>query len=220
MIPGPGGALEARYHFVPSGAGVPIVLVIPPYPDQGVDMDHPVVRTFFRAFASLRFNVLRFNFRGCGKSQGEFSPGESEISDAAACLSWLQARNPFPPQCWVAGFSFGAYIALQLLMRRPECSGFAVASPPVNLYDFNFLSPCPSPGLILQGAADEVTSKEHVMRFSHQLSLQKRGHPITLEILPKVPHDFSDALEDVESLVRTYVSASLESLTQTSVRAG
>jgi alpha/beta superfamily hydrolase len=68
--------------------------------------------------------------------------------------------NPNAPQCWIAGFSFGAWIGMQLLMRRPEISGFISVSPPANIYDFSFLAPCPSSGLMVQGDQDTVVPQD------------------------------------------------------------
>ena len=81
---------------------------------------------------------MRFNFLGVGRSQGEFDQGVGELSDAAAALDYLQMHNPNTKHCWVVGFSFGAWIGMQLLMRRPEISGFISVSPPANMYDFQF----------------------------------------------------------------------------------
>jgi alpha/beta superfamily hydrolase len=91
----------------------------------------------------MGFTVLRFNFRGVGRSQGEYDQGIGELSDAASALDYLQAMNTNAKHCWVAGFSFGAWIGMQLLMRRPEITGFVSVSPPANMYDFSFLAPCP-----------------------------------------------------------------------------
>jgi alpha/beta superfamily hydrolase len=102
------------------------------------------------------FSTLRFNFRGVGRSQGSFDRGEGELSDAASALDWLQTYNPNAQFCWIAGFSFGAWIGMQLLMRRPEIESFIAVSPPANIYDFTFLAPCPSSGLVLQGDQDTV----------------------------------------------------------------
>jgi hypothetical protein len=96
------------------------------------------------------FPTIRFNFGGVGKSDGIFDNGEGELSDAACILDWLQQYNTNSKICWVAGFSFGAWIGMQLLMRRPELNGFVSVSPPANMRDFSFLAPCPSSGLIIQ----------------------------------------------------------------------
>ena len=71
----------------------------------------------------------------------------------ASALDWAQSVNTEARSCWIAGFSFGAWIGMQLLMRRPEIEGFISIAPPANLYDFSFLAPCPSSGLIIHGDA-------------------------------------------------------------------
>ena len=116
-------------------------------------MNNPVAVQLFHLFMKRGFSVLRFNFRGVGRSQGEFDCGIGELADAATALDWLQSTNPAASQCWVAGYDFGAWVGMQLLMRRPETDGFISVSPPTNMYDFSFLAPCPASGLILHGAA-------------------------------------------------------------------
>ena len=91
---------------------------------------------------------MRFNFRGVGRSQGTFDSGAGELSDAAAVLDWMNTLYPNPSFVWVCGISFGAWIGMQLLMRRPEITGFVSIAPPASMYDFAFLAPCPTSGLI------------------------------------------------------------------------
>ena len=155
IINGPEGRIEARYHHA-RGAGAPMALVLHPHPQHGGTMNNKVVYTLYQCFVRRGFSTLRFNFRGVGRSQGSFDRGEGELSDAAAALDWLQTYNPNAQFCWIAGFSFGAWIGMQLLMRRPEIESFIAVSPPANIYDFSFLAPCPSSGLILQGDQDTV----------------------------------------------------------------
>ena len=119
-------------------------------------MNHKVVHRLHYAFHNMGFTVLRFNFRGVGRSQGEYDQGIGELSDAASALDYLQSMNNNSKHCWVAGFSFGAWIGMQLLMRRPEITGFISVAPPANMYDFSFLAPCPSSGLVINGTADRV----------------------------------------------------------------
>ena len=94
-----------------------------------------------------------------------FDHGIGELSDAAAALDWLQTLNRESRGCWIAGFSFGAWIGMQLLMRRPEVEGFISVAPPENLYDFSFLAPCPSSGLIIHGDKDRVAPPASVQKL-------------------------------------------------------
>ena len=148
IFPGPDGRLEGRYH--PQKAkDAPIAIILHPHPLYGGTMNNKVVYNLHYAFHRIGFTCLRFNFRGVGRSQGEYDQGIGELSDAAAALDYLQSLNANAKNCWVAGFSFGAWIGMQLLMRRPEIAGFVSVAPPANQYDFSFLAPCPSSGLIL-----------------------------------------------------------------------
>ena len=126
------------------------------------------------------------------------------MSDAAAALDWLQPYNPNAQFCWIAGFSFGAWIAMQLLMRRPEIESFIAVSPPANIYDFTFLAPCPSSGLILQGDHDTVVPVDSVQRLVTKLSHQ-RDIKIDFRKIPGADHYFADRLELIAGHVDGYL---------------
>src|SRR5438270_418005 len=155
IFTGPAGRLEGRYHPAKQ-KNAPIAMILHPHPQFHGTMNHQIVYQCYYAFAHRGFSVLRFNFRGVGRSQGSFDHGTGELSDAAAALDWAQTINPEARACWVTGFSFGAWIGMQLLMRRPEVEGFISIAPPANLYDFSFLAPCPSSGLIVPAEMAQV----------------------------------------------------------------
>ena len=169
---GPEGRLEGRYQHS-KRPNAPIALMLHPHPQYGGTMHINVVYTLFHAFVRQGFSVLRFNFRGVGRSQGTFDRGEGELSDAASALDWLQTYNENAEGCWIAGFSFGAWIGMQLLMRRPEITGFVSVAPPAHMHDFSFLGPCPSAGLILQGDNDEVVPEGSVKLLVGKLASQR-----------------------------------------------
>lgn len=169
---GPAGRIEGRYYPSP-GANAPIALILHPHPQYGGTMQNKVVHNLGQIFQRHNFSVLRFNFRGVGRSVGEFDHGLGELADAASALDWLQQLNENAPQCWIAGFSFGAWISMQLLMRRPEISGFISISPPANMYDFTFLAPCPASGTIVHGTADQVVPAESIDKLVAKLASQK-----------------------------------------------
>jgi alpha/beta superfamily hydrolase len=203
IFPGPDGRLEGRYH--PQKAkDAPIALVLHPHPQYGGTMNNKVVYNLHYAFHRLGFAVLRFNFRGVGRSQAEFDQGIGELSDAAAALDYMQTINPNARATWVAGFSFGAWIGMQLLMRRPEISGFVSVAPPANMYDFSFLAPCPSSGLIVNGSADRVAPMEDVLKLVEKLKTQ-RGIEITHEVIEGASHFFDSQLEEMTGIVESYV---------------
>ena len=172
-------------------------------------MNNAITYQLFYMFAKRGFAVLRFNFRGVGRSQGEFDSGIGELADAATALDWLQTNNPTASQCWVAGYSFGAWIGMQLLMRRPETDGFISVSPPTNNYDFSFLAPCPASGLFLHGAADTVVPPPEVERVVAKLRTQK-GIVIDYELVENATHFWTDRLPEVETRVGAYLDKRLE----------
>ncbi|MEM9146305.1 MAG: alpha/beta hydrolase [Pseudomonadota bacterium] len=208
IFPGPDGRLEGRYHPMPDRTA-PIALVLHPHPQFGGNMNNRVTYALHYAFKDLGFTVLRFNFRGVGRSQGVFDQGQGELSDAASALDYLQLHNPNAGGCWVAGFSFGAWIGMQLLMRRPEISGFVSVAPPANMYDFSFLAPCPSSGLILNGEADRIVPMTDVGGLVTKLQSQK-GITITHRTVPDANHFFEVGMEEMVDIVKGYVHARLK----------
>ena len=203
IINGPAGRLEARYHHETSTSS-PIALILHPHPQHGGTMNNKVVYALYQAFARRGMSVLRFNFRGVGRSQGYFDNGPGELADAASALDWLQLQKPDSPSCWIAGVSFGTWIAMQLLMRRPEIDGFICVAPPANLYDFSFLAPCPSSGLMINGDKDRVVPSTAVGELAAKTKVQK-GVKIEHAVVPNANHFFQDRMEDLMKTVGTYL---------------
>jgi alpha/beta superfamily hydrolase len=202
---GPEGRLEGKYQPGPEPDSA-IALILHPSPQHGGSMNNKVVYTLFHTFVKRGFAVLRFNFRGVGRSQGVFTKGEGELSDAAAALDWLQAYNQNSRQCWIAGCSFGAWIGMQLLMRRPEITGFISVAPPANMYDFTFLAPCPSSGLVLTGEKDEIVPYDSVKKLVDKLN-QQRDINVVHEVVPGANHFFQSKLEEMDDSVTNYMDA-------------
>ena len=166
-------------------------------------MNNRVVFEVYQTFARRGFSTLRFNFRGVGRSQGEYDEG--------AALDWLQAANPDASQCWVGGFSFGAWIGMQLLMRRPEINSFIALAPPANKYDFTFLAPCPASGLIVHGADDNMVPEESVETLSKKLASQKRI-TIDYQIIEGANHFFHEKVDELTTRVDAYLEREVAAL--------
>ena len=207
VLTGAAGRLEGRYS-PGKRDNAPIALILHPHPKAGGQMNNPVAVQLYQVFMKRGFAVLRFNFRGVGRSQGEFDSGIGELADAASALDWLQTANPSASQCWVAGYQFGAWIGMQLLMRRPETDGFISVSPPTNVYDFSFLAPCPASGLILHGSNDAVAAPIEVERVVAKLRTQK-GISIAYDLVDGANHYWTDHLAAVEERVGAYLDRRL-----------
>lgn len=201
---GPEGHLEGRYHQSENPAA-PVALVLHPHPLYGGTMNNKIVYNIFQTFVKQGFSVLRINFRGVGRSQGKFDDGIGELADAATAMDWLQLQNPDAATCWAAGFSFGGWISLQLLMRRPEIEGFIAVSPPANMYDFTFLSPCPASGIIIQGDHDDVVPEEAVAKFTNKLTAQKNVK-VDYKVVPGADHYYRQSMDDLNKVMEEYLS--------------
>ncbi|MGH6969936.1 MAG: alpha/beta hydrolase, partial [Stellaceae bacterium] len=120
----------------------------------------------------------------------------------------LQNNNPDAEQCWIAGFSFGAWIALQLLARRPESDAFVAVAPPVNLVDFNFLTRPPAAGLIVQGDKDQIVASEGVKDLAQRLQ-KLRSFKVDFRLIAGADHSFTDRLDTLSETVESYITARL-----------
>jgi len=189
---GPVGRLEGRYQ-PSSDKTAPIALILHPHPHPkfGGTMNNQIVYDLFY-----------------GRSQGEFDHGQGELSDAAAALDWGQTLHPDARGEWIAGFSFGAWIGMQLLMRRPEIEGFMSIAPQPNIYDFSFLAPCPASGLIIHGEQDRVSPPEEVQGLVDKLKAQK-GILITQNTMEDANHFFTEHQEELIEECGTYLDKRL-----------
>ncbi|MDX1785938.1 MAG: alpha/beta hydrolase [Roseovarius sp.] len=202
------GRLEGRYHHSKQ-PGAPIALLLHPHPQHGGTMNNKVVYSLYQTYVQRGFSVLRFNFRGVGRSQGTFDNGQGELSDAASALDWMQTYNPNASGVWIAGFSFGAWIAMQLLMRRPEVVGFVAIAPPANMYDFSFLAPCPSSGLIINGSNDRVAPPADTAALVAKLH-EQQGITVQHDEIPDSGHFFEEPhMDTMISTVTSYVKRRL-----------
>ncbi|MEL6362986.1 MAG: alpha/beta hydrolase [Pseudomonadota bacterium] len=207
IFAGPDGRLEGQYQKG-RGDNPPTALILHPHPLFGGTMNNRICYEMFNMFARRGFSVLRFNFRGVGRSQGEYDQGQGELADAATALDYLQQVNPNTPFAWVGGFSFGSWISMQLLMRRPEIVGFVCASTAANLYDFTFLAPCPSSGIVIHGEYDKICPPEETRAMIERTRTQK-GRKIDFSVLEGADHFMEGHVENFLSTAEAYVDARL-----------
>tara|TARA_Y100000590_G_C15506236_1_gene933617 strand:+ start:157 stop:813 length:657 start_codon:yes stop_codon:yes gene_type:complete len=203
FIPGPSGRIQAKY-YKSNQRGAPVALVLQPHPQYGGTMNNRIVYETYNCFYKNKFSVIRINFRGVEKSDGVFDNGQGELSDAAAALDWVEKENPGYNQCWVSGFSFGALICMQLIMRRPEVNNFIAISPQPNLYDFTFLSPCPISGLVTYGKNDELVEVDSILNLKKRLSAQK-NIDVIFSAVTNANHFYKGKEKELAILIKNYI---------------
>lgn len=204
---GSAGRLQGRYRKGHKNA--PIALFMHAHPMFGGSMDNIVVYKLYHLLKDMGFSTLRFNFRGTGKSEGVFDFGPGELSDAADALNWAQINTVDYNGCWVVGYSFGAWIAMQLLMRRPEVKGFIVVSPPTK-HDFSFLAPCPAPGFIVSGDNDKIAETESVKNLVSMIEKQSSSN-IEHKFIEGANHFYTNKIDELMSTCETYIEKRLKS---------
>ena len=208
IISGPEGRIEARYTPC-ENPEAPLALILHPEPNKGGTMNNKVIFSLYKEFVRRNFATMRFNFRGVGRSQGNYDDGEGELADAATAMDWLQSQNPNASFCWVAGFSFGSWIGMQLMMRRPEIKGFISLSAPTLTRDFSFLAPCPSSGLFIHGSENETVPTHSLFRVLEKISIQK-GAVIEDKIISGADHFFNEHNEEMMNAVKEYLDEYLK----------
>src|SRR5262252_6664360 len=133
-LAGPAGRLEALLDEPASPRAAAVFAH--PLPTHGGTMHTKAVFQGTKGLQRAGCAVLRFNFRGVGQSDGAFDNGRGEADDYNAALEFIASRYPGLP-LWAAGFSFGAWIALEVGAADPRVSALIGIAPPVTKYDFS-----------------------------------------------------------------------------------
>ncbi|VAW95052.1 Hydrolase PA4440, alpha/beta fold family [hydrothermal vent metagenome] len=199
LIPGPTGVLEAMLTYsVPPTAFSPIAVVCHPHPLYGGTLSNKVVHMVSKAFNALGVMALRFNFRGVGHSDGRFDHGVGEVQDMLAAVSWVRqhfARSPL----WLAGFSFGSFVAYSGY-RQAGAEQLLLVAPPVDRFKFAQDRGVDVPWMVIQGGADEVVNPESVSLWV----AQQPQRPV-YECLDDASHFFHSRLVPLrERIVRAW----------------
>lgn len=171
MLNGPQGSVEAIWHPVQDEHEDRAALLCHPHPLFDGTMHNKVVSTLAKTFAEFGVSSLRFNFRGVGKSEGEYANGEGETEDAYAMVNWLQEQQGIR-KLYIAGFSFGSYVAASLANRLLESSSsmnlehLVLIAPPVQKFDYDRIFPLSCNTTLVISGADEVVPTEQVYDFA------------------------------------------------------
>lgn len=200
-IAGSVGVLEALCEQ-PEAAGAPAAfgVICHPHPLFGGTMTNKVVHMLARSCHELGLPTLRFNFRGVGASAGEYDEGRGETDDALAVVA--RGRELWPGAAlWLAGFSFGAYVALRAAPRAAAARLVTVA-PPVGRWDFAAVDPPACPWLIVQGDRDELVDAAVVQAWATQ-----QPRPPQFALIPGAEHFFHGRLHELRDVVGRFLTA-------------
>jgi len=202
-IVGSAGNLESAFSRGDSGTQLfalnAVVIVCHPHPQHGGAMDNKVVTTLMRTYRDLGVHVLRFNFRGVGKSEGLFDNAKGELDDLLAAVEWVKNNLPESPML-LAGFSFGSSIAARASYAQGDLLHLTLVAPPVERYEYDRSGIFNAPVCVIQGDKDERVIAQGVYDWVAQLQ-----SPAELIRYPEASHFFHGFL----SQLKTDLSATL-----------
>ncbi len=199
FLSGSAGRLEAILESPPNVAVMGAAVVLHPHPQHGGTMHNKVAHTLARSFVRMGFAVLRFNFRGTEASEGEFDQGIGELDDALVALTWMRSKYPDPP-FWLAGFSFGAAIAVRAAAAIPP-TGLVTVAPAMHRFSDGLDDQPECPWLIIQGDADELLDVDDTITWVNELEPGPE-----LLVMPGAEHFFHGRLLDLREAVTEFVS--------------
>ncbi len=189
-IPGPSGPLEVLIDR-PSGAPRAAVVFAHPLPTHGGTMHTKVVFQGAKALAGIGCVVLRFNFRGVGRSAGAWDDGRGEMDDYRAAVDWFAGQHP-GLELWAAGFSFGSHVAMTVGADDERVGALIGIAPPVDRYEFGPVKLSPKPKFIVHGERDELIPLKAVREFYAQLA-----EPKELVTIDRANHLFDGQASEV-----------------------
>lgn len=199
VIEGPAGRLEALVETPRDAAARGAAVICHPHPLHEGTMQNKVVHTLARAFVSCGYLALRFNFRGVGESEGQFDDGPGELEDALAAAREGRRRVPVGP-LWVAGFSFGAAIAIRAAAEL-DADGLVSVAPAVARVASVAGAEPRCPWLVIQGDRDEVVDVDDTIEWVNALEPGPE-----LRVFPDTEHFFHGRLIELRKAVQTFVT--------------
>jgi len=198
---GPAGTIETLLQEREGVRPAFVALVCHPHPLYGGTLHNKVVHRVAGTLFARGGAVLRFNFRGVGRTQGTHDRGRGELQDALTLLDWLRRRHP-AAEAWVAGFSFGSWVASRLAASEPAVRRLLMIAPPVHTQTFEEMRTCAVPKLVVQGTADDVCRPENLERV-----FPTWAEPRRLEWVEGASHFFDRRLSELASAVERGLAA-------------
>ena len=195
VLQGSAGRIEALLQERDAHDHAVTAVVCHPHPLYGGTLHNKVAHRVASALFGMGVAVLRFNFRGVGASEGAFDQGRGELEDAQAALTFLRERHPNARR-WIAGFSFGSWVASRLAASEADAEQLILIAPPVHTQTFEEMRTCGVPKLVIQGTADDICRPENLARVFPGWADPKR-----LIEVPQASHFFDKQLPELAEAV-------------------
>lgn len=198
ILSGPAGKLEVLSSCLNPNAIEKVAVICHPHPLFGGTMHNKVVYSIAKAFKEVGWAHLRFNFRGVGQSEGEYAAGVGETEDLMAVLAWVKTVAP-NAAIYLAGFSFGAYVAL-CGAKQQTVARLILVAPAVKNFGFATVTAIESPCLVIQGEQDEIVPPQAVFDWINQLE-----SPVKVARFPTAGHFFHGQLVELRQVIVDYI---------------
>lgn len=201
FIPGPAGRIEAVISNPIKPKVSLLGIICHPHPLYGGTMNNKVVTSIASAFLEMGICNIRFNFRGIGQSQGSYGEGIGETEDLLAVLSWVKTQYP-QHGIWLAGFSFGGYVATRVAARE-SIEQLITVAPAITHFEFkDHANKVKCPWLLIIGDKDELIPYQETIAWAESLVV-----PVQIRVVSGASHFFHGKLIDLREIIKQTLSA-------------
>ncbi|MBU2622131.1 MAG: alpha/beta hydrolase [Proteobacteria bacterium] len=190
-----GLTIEGLLERIPGDRGV---VITHPHPLYGGDMLNPVVKAISNSYRDKGYSILRINFRGVGKSGGKYENGIGEQKDVLSALSYMNELGISRTD--LAGYSFGTFVNIGAVKKRPSVQKMIMVSPPVAFMEFGRPSPVLCLKLVITGSLDEIAPEESVKK-----NLLQWNPEAVLEVIGGADHFYSGYLKKLEEIISLHI---------------
>ncbi|MDR3078716.1 MAG: hypothetical protein LBU15_01620 [Rickettsiales bacterium] len=186
-------------------SSAPSVLVVSNNNERSMRRNSSLVKTVeavFNTFVANNFSALRFDFVDHRVDKSEVD--NCNLLDMTAALDWLHSKNFECRNFWVCGIDYGAFVTLQLVMRRPELENYVLVSPNMKKSDMSFIIPCSACGLIIRGSEDVKFTEEECLALQEKL-LTKAESRVKCATIYGAERDFAGELGQLGGELAAYL---------------
>ena len=176
------------------------VVVTHPHPIYGGNMHNNVVESLIHAYNEKGYSTLRFNFRGVGRSEGDYDDGIGEQKDIRAALAFLNEQGKLSID--LVGYSFGAWVNALGIETFVQVERMVMVSPPVDLIDFSFLKHQPKIQLVIAGSVDDIAPPEMIRTM-----LQTWNAEAQFEIIQGADHFYWEKDNEIKAIIQGFLDS-------------